>query len=320
MITIAITIDKGGSAKSTTAINLAHFLAISGNRVLLVDADQNSHCAFMLGLDPSKDAANLFNPEIDLDRTGILRLCRSSVRPDQDFRMADGSLIRVRPMWRERLSVVTSSRGSIIAMRSFIANEANSSDEAGDRVYGHLSTRLAQIDNDFDYCVIDCPPGVDALQRNIINCANIFVIPCTFGAADLTGATSYIKSVDKELKRSAVNAAAKDCCIVLPTRQIHSVANNGVLASGSAKILSEHGVRTSSVRIPEREVARKASEYGITCYERASISRLDDKRGFVSLVTNDNDVAEGYSAFALEQKLVGAEPKEIHGATENSFA
>lgn len=311
MITIAISVEKGGNAKSTTAVHLAHILAISGHRVLLIDADQNSHCAFLLGLEGSRDTAKLFNPDLDLDRTEILSLARSAHREAQDVKNADGTTTRIRPIWREKMRVITSSRGSIISSRQYLALQATGED--GKELSFHLSKQLAKIDDDFDFCIIDCPPGIDPFARNIINTANIFVIPCTFGALDITGAETYIMAVDKALGESAVNERAKDCCIVLPTKQVSSNTNRALLAAAAAKFKSEYGVRTSSTVIPEREVVRRASEYGITCYERAAVSKPDTPTRFTPMVTNDNEISEAYTAFAMEVKLIGAQPSSIDG-------
>ena len=52
--TIAIVNQKGGCAKTTTAVNLAGCLALDGARVLVVDLDPQAHASIALGIDPEQ--------------------------------------------------------------------------------------------------------------------------------------------------------------------------------------------------------------------------------------------------------------------------
>jgi len=56
---IAISLSKGGVGKSTTAVHLAHGLALAGHSVLLVDTDTQGQCAAFLGVKPAAGLAEL---------------------------------------------------------------------------------------------------------------------------------------------------------------------------------------------------------------------------------------------------------------------
>ena len=61
---IAVSLSKGGVGKTTTAINLAHGLALAGQRVLLIDCDTQGQSAKALGVAPEKGLADLLTGNV----------------------------------------------------------------------------------------------------------------------------------------------------------------------------------------------------------------------------------------------------------------
>jgi len=58
---IAICNQKGGVAKTTTAINLSAYLALNGKRTLLIDLDPQANATSGLGVDRTKIAHSIYN-------------------------------------------------------------------------------------------------------------------------------------------------------------------------------------------------------------------------------------------------------------------
>ena len=61
---IAVAITKGGTGKTTTAVNLAHGLSLRGKRVLLIDLDTQGQCAEALGVEPTYNVADLVDKRV----------------------------------------------------------------------------------------------------------------------------------------------------------------------------------------------------------------------------------------------------------------
>ncbi len=72
MVTIAITNRKGGTGKSTVAVNLAAELSVRGKKVLLVDLDTQGHSTIGVGFEYKKGLLTIHSvfsdPEIEVDK------------------------------------------------------------------------------------------------------------------------------------------------------------------------------------------------------------------------------------------------------------
>jgi chromosome partitioning protein len=140
MKTIVVSNRKGGSAKTTTAVNLATELARTGS-VLLIDFDTQGHASIGVGCAASETNGS---HGIFLGRT----LCETFL-----------------PTVHDRLTLAP-------AMEFFDVYEHADLD-------GVLKTRFRreQLGEFFDYCIIDTPPTFDALLKNSLEVADAVVIP-----------------------------------------------------------------------------------------------------------------------------------------------
>ncbi len=163
---IAITNQKGGVGKTTTAINLGASLAANDLRVLLVDFDPQGNSTSGLGIDKNPENLTIYNALLD-----GLPISQVLIKTDC-----------------EGLDIVPADKNLVGANLDLV--------DVPDREY-RLKHALAPIRNQYDYVLIDCPPALDLLTLNAMVAADSVLIPiqCEFFA--LEGISQLIDTIDK---------------------------------------------------------------------------------------------------------------------------
>lgn len=177
-VTIAVLNHKGGSAKTTTVVNLAGvFAAEQGLRVLAVDVDSQANCTMGLGFDPYQLSAKkriLISDVLRPSDSGGYNAAAS---------LRDAILNTEIPNLDLAPSSLELSRLEIPLINSMKREEK-------------LNQVLQPVRRDYDLILIDCPPSLGIFTTNALFAADYVLIPVEAANYAVAGLTAIIDVID----------------------------------------------------------------------------------------------------------------------------
>lgn len=162
---LSVVNQKGGVGKTTTAVNLATVFAIMNKKVLLIDLDSQGNSSSGLGIKQSQRKITTYHIFNGLNK--IENAISATEVPG--------------------LSIITSNTNLAVAELNLLAKEDHES---------ILKTHLFQIQNQFDYIIIDCPPSLNLLTLNALVASHEVIIPMLCDFYSLEGLSHLLKTVE----------------------------------------------------------------------------------------------------------------------------
>jgi chromosome partitioning protein len=222
---LAVSNQKGGVGKTTTAINLGTALAAIGERVLIVDMDPQGNASTGLGVPRETRRVTIYDVIVD-------------GRPVEDAAV---------PTAVPGLSIIPAD-----ADMSGVEIELSQADRRSYR----LRDALRNGQTRYDYVLIDCPPSLNLLTLNAMAAADAVLVPlqCEFFA--LEGLTQLMRTID--MVRQSLNPALEIQGLVLTMYD----RRNALSAQVAADVRSHFGDKVYDAVIPRNVRVSEAPSFG----------------------------------------------------------
>lgn len=263
----AVANRKGGVGKTTTAIHLAHGLALKearrGGRVLLLDLDPQGDAAAALGLNADGRCIS----QVLTGQGGLQENIMSAEHEDSHGREnfyvlpASDQLKQAKAFLQQQAAI-----GVVMQQTMGRATEVLDPDTA-------LEHYLGPAKDLFSYIIIDCPPSLDSLGRAVYRFSDAAIVPVKLDYMSTRGTGRHTQNI---LQEQAEGIDIRIAAIV-PT----FVQPQLKLTQQMASVLVEtYGRRVIAKSIPNRVAIAEAPAHGLTMFE----------------MDPDGEVAEAYMA------------------------
>lgn len=232
---LAVTNQKGGVGKTTSAVNLASSLAHLGKRVLLIDMDPQGNATTGSGVEKQRLTHTVYH-----------------------------LLLREAPFSAVKVRSAAGDYDLLPANRDMAGAEVELV-QAEEREF-RLRQSLAEIGTEYDFVLIDCPPALNLLTVNALSAAHAVIIPMQCEYFAIEGLADLVNTVKKIKARLNPGLAIEGVVRVM-------YDNRNTLAQHVSDQLKAHfGAKVFDTVVPRNVRLAEAPSHGLSAlnYDRGS--------------------------------------------------
>jgi chromosome partitioning protein len=179
---------KGGVGKSTTCVNLAHYLALKGYRVLVVDTDSQATTTSMFGYVP--------DAEISEDATILPYL--------SGYQKTLGYAVR-KTYW-PNIDLIPACLALYDAELAIVVHLAAQQDvEKRVQFFMELKYGLQTVADDYDVILLDSPPALGMISINVLMAADALLVPSAARMFDFSSTVQFFRMIHNYIGKIDAN-------------------------------------------------------------------------------------------------------------------
>lgn len=222
---IAVSNQKGGVGKTTTAVNIASSLAVGEKKVLLVDLDPQGNAGSGLGIYSNDFDQSMY--DVLVHETPVKEVILNTELKFLDLAPSDQDLI-----------------GAEVELVSVIGRETR------------LKEALEATDGYYDFIILDCPPALGILTVNALTAANSVLIPLQCEYYAMEGLSQLLKTVSLIQKRLNADLEIEGVLLTMYDRR------NNLSAQVESEMRKHLGDKVFDIVIPRNVKLSEAPSHG----------------------------------------------------------
>ena len=175
---------KGGVGKSTVTTHLAHYLAVAGYRVLVVDCDSQATTTTLFG----------FNPHFAIRREETLYPYLSIEPTEDDLSYA------VRPTIWPNVDLIPSNLQMFDIEYELAAAGSDGANKLASR-FRKLRQGLAELAQNYDVVLLDPPPALGTISLAVMQAANALLVPLAATTPDFCSTVQFLSMMSQVISQ-----------------------------------------------------------------------------------------------------------------------